>query len=99
MKPAFFRLSFGLTGCYMPDSDFGVYEVTRRRELVSIIRDALAFYDLPSRLIREVRINRLFAHGKRHGFSSVHFSLDHKGHSLHFGGMTEDEYQAELQDA
>jgi hypothetical protein len=93
MKEAYFGLSFGLSGCYMPDSHYGCFAITTRRELVALIKDALSSYDLPASLIRDVKINRLFDWGKRNGFSSMHFDLTHKGSALHFGGMTQAEYE------
>lgn len=98
MKTAYFSLSFGLSGCYMPDSFFGTYAVTTRKEIASAIRDAIEFYDLPESLVRQVKLNRLFDFGKRHGFSSMHFDIVHNGNALHFGGMTADEFDAENQD-
>lgn len=96
-QPAYFSLSFGLAGLYMPDSHFGSYEVTTRRELMSILRSALAFYDMPKSALRQVKARSLWGHMKKHGASVLHFDIDHGGHALHFGGMTEAEYQADQQ--
>lgn len=89
-----YQIYFGLAGCYMPDSRYGAFEGTTRRELASMIRDAIDMYDLPRSLFSEVRINNLWRHIKRHGSSSAHFTLHHKQNALTFSGMTEDEYKA-----
>lgn len=93
-----YSVSFGLAGCYLPDSYGGVYECSTRRELADIIRSELKVYDLPARLFREVRINRLWSFIKNHGSSSAHFNLHHKGHVLSFSGLTEDEYNQSIEE-
>jgi hypothetical protein len=95
--PAIARYStcFGLQGCYLPDSRGGPVEFTRRRDLAVFIRAELEAYDLPSSLFREVNIARLWAYIKRHGSSSAHFHLSHKGYALSFIGLTEDEFNAQ----
>lgn len=90
-----YAVTFGLTGCYMPDSHEGAHEFHTRRDLAAFIRGELEVFDLPRSLFREVRINRLWAFIKRNGSSSAHFSLTHNGHSLSFHGLTEEEFQRE----
>lgn len=99
-KPvARYAVTFGLAGCYMPDSHGGQYEVTTRKELASVIRDQLSLYDLPARLIREVKLRRLWGFIKRHGSSTAHFNLYHGSNVLSFQGLTEDEFaQMEQED-
>lgn len=64
-KTARFTIMYGLEGCYMPDSDFGHYAVTTRRDLVQAMRDALAFYDFPKAAIHQVKWLRVWDHAKR----------------------------------
>ena len=91
-KIARYSVSYGLSGCYMPDSvSFGM-EFTRRRDLAQFIRDELEFYDMPACLFREVNVRRLWQAIMRHGSSSYGFYLDHKENVLHFHGLTEDEF-------
>ena len=90
-----YAVTFGLAGCYMPDSHDGAFECATRRELADLIRSELEVYELPKSLFREVRINRLWSCIKRNGSSSAHFSLIHDGHSLSFHGLTEEEFQRE----
>lgn len=87
-----YAITFGLSGCYMPDSHDGAYEFTTRKELADMIRSELEMYDMPASLFREVRIRALWAHIKRHGASSAHFSLIHGGNALEFHGLTEEEF-------
>ena len=91
----YFGLSFGLAGCYMPDSHYGSYHVTTRKALIAYVKDALAFYDMPASCIHQVKWReRVWPHCKHHGASSLHFDITHKGNALHFGGLTEEEYEA-----
>jgi hypothetical protein len=95
-----YSIMFGLRGCYMPDSHFGAFTGTTRRELADTIRAALAFYDMPAWRFSDVRINRLWSLVKRHGSSSAHFSLDAEfGCCLEFIGMTEAEFAQAERDA
>lgn len=91
MTIARYSVTFGLSGCYMPDSVNGPVEFTTRREMADYIRSELAVYDLPARLFREVKIRRLWSFIKRHGSSTAHFALHHGAHALEFHGLTEDE--------
>jgi hypothetical protein len=88
-----YAVTFGLSGCYMPDYHGCAFEVTTRRELAAAIRDELRMLDLPASLFREVGINRLWAFIKRYGSSSAHFSLHHGANVLQFHGLTEEEFQ------
>lgn len=88
-----YSVSYGLTGCYLPNSVSGPHMGHTRRELADLIRSQLEMYDMPATRFADVGINRLWHHIKRHGSSSAHFRLDHThGHSLAFSGLTEDEY-------
>lgn len=98
-KPiARYAVTFGLRGCYMPDSHDGAHEFTTRKELADFIRSELEMYDMPASLFREVRINNLWHHIKRHGSSSAHFALHHEANALEFHGLTEDEYTEQTRD-
>ena len=88
-----YAVTYGLNGCYMPDSHAGVFEFHTRSELAAFIRAELEVYELPKSLFNEVRITRLWSFIKRHGSSTAHFSLVHKGYVLAFNGLTEEEYQ------
>ena len=89
-----YSVSYGQPG-YMPDSHWGAFAVERRGDLAELVRDALESYDMPAYLFKEVRIQRLWKFVKRHGASTAHFYLDHKGYRLTFSGLT----QAELDEA
>lgn len=86
-----YSVSYGLTGCYMPDITGGPYIFTTRRALANFIRDELATYEMPKSLFREVKINNLWSHITRHGSSAAHFYLRHGGNTLGFHGLTEAE--------
>lgn len=94
-----YAITFGLQGCYMPDSHGGAFEVATRRELASLIRDELRVYDLPASLFREVRIRRLWSFIKSHGSSCAHFHLAHGPDVLSFHGLTEEEFQQQNEEA
>lgn len=95
-KPAIcYAVTFGLSGCYMPDSHCGVYRFETRRDLAETIKRLLSDYDMPAALFREVNIRKLWAFLKTRGASCAHFHLSHKGYSLSFNGLTEEEYEAE----
>lgn len=87
-----YSVHFGLSGCYMPDSHYGAFEATNRKDLAQTIRDAIAFYELPASLFAQARVTKLWNHIKQHGSSVAHFTLYHKNHALTFSGMTEDEF-------
>lgn len=88
-----YSVSYGLAGCYLPDSHSGVYEVTRRRDLAGIIREELRMYDMPASLFRDVHLRRLWRFIKRNGSSVAHFSLYHGDYVLAFCGLTQVEYE------
>ena len=92
----YFTFSYGLQGCYMPDSHFGPFAVSRRKDIADAIRDALDFYDAPKSAIRQVSLTRLWAQAKRHGTSSIHCRIAISKHEmLEFHGLTEEEYNAQ----
>jgi hypothetical protein len=86
-----FQLMNGLAGCYMPDHHSGPYEVTTRREMIAAVREQLEWLEFPKRSIRQVRWTMLWGFIKRHGASSVHVQIVHKGYCLDICGLTEDE--------
>jgi hypothetical protein len=91
-KTSYFMISFGLQGCYMPDSYTGAYSATTRREIVAALKDAIDFYDFPKTSIRQVSLKRLWDHAKKHGTSSLHFCIGHKHNMIEFHGLTKSEY-------
>lgn len=95
-QTCYFSFSNGLLGCYMPDSTSGPYAVTTRRELADAIRSELEMLDAPKRCFADVGIRRLWGVAKRHGTSSVHFTIETSpGYGLSFHGLTEAEYAAQ----
>lgn len=83
-------------GC-MPDSTYGLVYAPRRKDLAEAVRDVLAFYDLPARRFREVKIRRLWRYIRNWGSSCAHFSIEcnmheHDLYAVHFSGITEEEY-------
>src|SRR5580658_9294018 len=95
-----YGVTFGMEGLFMPDSHDGAHIFHTRRELATFIRSELEMYDMPKTLFGEVRIKRLWRFIERHGSSTAHFSLHHKGHELTFHGLTAAEYakQSECED-
>jgi hypothetical protein len=91
MAIARYSVRYGLSGCYMPDSNNGPYIFTRRKDLADCIRDQLDMFDMPASLIREVKLIRLWRHIKRYGSSTAHFHLSHGANTLTFSGLTEEE--------
>lgn len=89
-----YAVTYGLSGCYMPDSEPMLITAATRTELADIIRAELAFYDMPANRFADVSIRTLWALIKRHGSSSAHFRLTHNGYTLRFSGLTEDEANA-----
>lgn len=94
-QPARYSVTFGLSGCYMPDSHEGAHEFHTRAELASFIRSELQVFDMPASLFRDVRISRLWSFIQRNGSSSAHFRLCHGANELAFSGLTADEFNAE----
>jgi len=86
-----YSISYGLSGCYMPDSVNGPYFAATRKELAALIRAELEFFDMPASLFREVHITRLWQFIRHNGSSVMHFQLNHKGNTLAFHGLTEEE--------
>lgn len=93
---AFYSINFGLEGCYMPDSYNGAREINSRKQLAELIRDELRFYEMPQSLFKEARIRQLWGFIKRHGSSQAHFRLNHKQNALRFIGLTENEFNDEM---
>lgn len=84
-------ISHGMLG-YMPN-DVWHCEASSRRELAQTIRDALAMYEMPASLFKEVHIRDLWFFIDRHGSSVQHFYLRHKNMVLQFSGMTDEEWE------
>lgn len=87
-----YAVTYGLLGCYMPDSGPDTVAFSTRRDMAAYLRSELAFYEMPLRLLRDVRLRRLWGFISRNGSSVAHFSLEHKGCSLRFDGLTEEEW-------
>ena len=93
-----YSTSCGLRGCYMPNTTSGPYSGSTRRELANMIRDEIRLYSkeydaAEETLFRQVKINNLWHHVKRHGSSSAHFYIDlANGECIGFHGLTEDEF-------
>ena len=96
-QPARYAVTYGLAGCYMPDSHQGAHEFTTRRELADFIRYELEAFDMPACLFREVKTRRLWGFIASHGSSVAHFSLQHGGYELAFHGLTEAEYREQTE--
>jgi hypothetical protein len=89
-----YRVSYGLSGCYMPDSVSGPVEFDTRKTLADFIRSEIETYEMPAKLFREVKLRKLWSFIARNGSSVAHFSLHHGANVLHFEGLTEAEFQA-----
>ena len=87
-----YAVTFGLQGCYMPDSHEGAHEFTTRRELASFIRNELRVFDMPASAFDRVGIRALWRFIKRNGSSAAHFSIAHGANALSFHGLTEEEF-------
>lgn len=87
-----YTITSGLAGCYMPDNNSGPQEYTTRKALADAIRYEIEFQGWPARMIREVKIRRLWSFIKRHGSSTAHFSIQRNGYEIAFHGLTEAEY-------
>ncbi|RWI06831.1 MAG: hypothetical protein EOQ89_03620 [Mesorhizobium sp.] len=92
-KRARYAITYGLSGCYMPDSHGGAYEFNTRGDLRDHIKAEMEFYGIPKSQFSQVRIEKLWRHIQRHGSSVAHFSIDHKGYSLSFHGLTLAEFR------
>jgi hypothetical protein len=98
MTIARYSVTFGLAGCYMPDSVSGPLAFATRAQLMDFIRSEIAAYDLPKSAIRQVKAQRLWGHIVRHGSSVAHFAIHHGANALEFHGLTEAEF-AEMEAA
>lgn len=101
-----YSVTIGLSGCDMPNATSGPYWGTTRNALVAFIRDEINAYaggeGGPSQLalLRQVKINNLWHHIKRHGSSSAHFRIAiGNGEEIAFHGLTEDEFKQQEADA
>ena len=92
-KQARYSVTYGLTGCYMPDSHLGAYAFSTRGEFSRFIKDQLEFYEFPKAAFAQARVEKRWRFIQRHGSSVAHFSIDHKGYSLSFHGLTLEEYR------
>ena len=87
-----YSVTFGLQGCYMPDSGPNLLPTCyTRKALGDAIRYEIEFYDLPKSSIRQVQLRKLWAWIKRNGSSSAHFHIAHGHNVLSFNGLTSDE--------
>ncbi len=96
-KPARYSITYGLSGCYMPDSHLGAMEFFTRKELASFIRYELSQLDWPESMFAEVKIRKLWRFIARNGSSVAHFSLEREGYALSFYGLTRDEYREQAE--
>jgi hypothetical protein len=96
MTRAFYKTGFGLSGCYLDDSQGGAQEFTTRRALAEAIRYELEWLEFPKSAFAEVNIRRLWSAIVRAGSaSSFTFYIHHGAHVLTFYGLTEREYLEE----
>lgn len=86
-----YSVTYGLSGCYMPDCQSGPVICSTRRELAAAIRSELETYELPASLFGEVGIRQLWRFIVRNGSSSAHIHLHHGANVLSFHGLTEAE--------
>lgn len=93
-RTAQYTVTYGLAGCYMPDSVIGPLEFATRRELADFIRSELEFFDMPASLFRDVNIRKLWGMIQTFGSSVMHFSLRHGANELAFHGLTQAEFDA-----
>jgi hypothetical protein len=87
-----YSVTYGLSGCYMPDSSSGPIACATRGELASLIKSELETYEMPASLFAEVKIRRLWTLIARNGSSVAHFHLNHGANVLSFHGLTVDEF-------
>jgi hypothetical protein len=81
----------------MPNTHWGAFTGTTRRELVTLIREHLAMLDIAESRVRDVPVKRLWAFIKAHGSSTAHFSIDiGNGELLEFHGLTEAEFAEQV---
>jgi hypothetical protein len=90
---AYYAVTYGMAGCYLPNTCDSSSFATRG-EMANAIKADLSLYDMPVSLFRDVHIRKLWGFIQRHGSSTAHFALHHKGMVLQFHGLTEDEYNA-----
>lgn len=86
-----YSVTYGLRGCYMPDSATGPYTGTTRRELANLVRDMLDMYGMPRCRFNDANIKAKWPYIARHGSSQAHFYLYDGGNVLSFHGLTHDE--------
>lgn len=92
-----YSVGYGLQGCYLDDSHYGTFECATRAELAALIRDALEFYEMPACKFKEVGLRKLWGFIRRNGSSVAHFNIQHGAHVLNFYGLTEEEYNAAVE--
>lgn len=99
-QTCYFTLTYGLQGCYMPDSHFGPYAVTTRSGITYAVRETLSMLlgqegdKSVDSCMRQVSWKRLWAQAKRSGTSSIHFCIATSDHNmLEFHGLTQEGYE------
>lgn len=97
-KTAYYTITNGLAGCYMPDHNSGPVFATSRKMLADIIRYEIERLDWPASMFKEVKIRRLWSFIARNGSSVAHFGLQREGYELAFHGLTEDEFNAAVKE-
>lgn len=89
-----YATSFGLSGCYLPDSHGGPIICSTRRELAEAIRAEIDASEFPKATFGQANIRRLWRLICNAGSaSSYHFSIQHGAYEIGFHGLTEAEAQ------
>ncbi|MER9178919.1 hypothetical protein [Mesorhizobium sp. M0767] len=92
-KSARYAVTFGLAGCYMPDSHLGAYEFRTRGEFIAFIKDEIEQHGFPKNTFGQANMRKRWGRIKRHGSSVQHFSIDHGSYSIGFHGLTLAEFR------
>lgn len=90
-RVAHYAVTFGLQGCYMPDSGPDLLSCTTRKSLGDAIRYEIEFYGFPKACIRQVSLRKLWSFIRVHGSSAAHFHIAHKHNAISFNGLTQAE--------
>lgn len=89
-----YAVTFGLSGCYMPDDGPHTVEFTTRAALANFVRNELDRLEWPKGLFASANIKRVWRHIAEHGSSVAHFSIQYKSNELAFYGLTDEEFEA-----
>jgi hypothetical protein len=95
MPTARYSVTFGLSGCYMPDSGPTLFTCRTRQALADVIRGELAIYAFPKSAFRQAGLKALWSFITKAGDASrAHFYISYKGNTLAFTGLTKAEAKA-----